>query len=65
MKVLKREAAMETKFGVLEVLKIAERLEHNGRQFYTRMAKLFSETTCRKLCEDLADFRAGPEDYIR
>ena len=39
MKLLKREAAMETEFGVLEVLKIAERLEHNGRQFYTKMVK--------------------------
>ena len=39
MKVLKRETAMETEFGVLEVLKIAERLEHNGRQFYTKMVK--------------------------
>jgi len=52
---------METKFGVLEVLKIAERLEHNGRQFYTKMAKLFIETPCRNLCEDLAEFRAGRE----
>jgi len=32
MKLLKRDAAMETEFGVLEVLKIAEGLEHNGRQ---------------------------------
>jgi len=61
MKVLKREAAMETEFGVLEVLKIAERLEHNGRQFYTKMAKLFIETRCKSLCEDLADWRAGRE----
>jgi rubrerythrin len=61
MKVLKREAAMETNFGVLEVLKIAERLEHNGRQFYTKMAKLFIETRCKDLCEDLADWRAGRE----
>jgi rubrerythrin len=53
--------AMETKFGVLEVLKIAERLEHNGRQFYTKMAKLFSETPCKDLCEELADFRARRE----
>jgi len=52
---------METEFGVLEVLKIAERLEHNGRQFYTKMAKLFIETRCRSLCEDLADWRAGRE----
>jgi rubrerythrin len=52
---------METKFGVLEVLKIAERLEHNGRQFYTKMAKLFSEARCRNLCEDLANWRAGRE----
>lgn len=52
---------METEFGVLEVLKIAERLEHNGRQFYTKMAKLFIETHCRSLCEDLADWRAGRE----
>jgi len=28
---------METKFGVLEVLKIVERLEHNGRQFHTKI----------------------------
>jgi len=61
MKILKREAAMETEFGVLEVLKIAERLEHNGRQFYTKMAKLFIETRCRSLCEDLAEWRAGRE----
>ena len=52
---------METEFGVLEVLKIAERLEHNGRQFYTKMAKLFIETRCKSLCEDLADWRAGRE----
>jgi len=55
---------METKFGVLEVLKIAERLEHNGRQFYTKMAKLFAETRCRNLCEDLADFRGGRETTL-
>ena len=61
MKLLKREAAMETEFGVLEVLKIAERLEHNSRQFYTKMAKLFIETRCRNLCEDLADWRASRE----
>ena len=52
---------METKFGVLEVLKIAERLEHNGRQFYTKMAKLFIEASCRNLCEEMADWRAGRE----
>jgi len=52
---------METKFGVLEILKIAERLEHNGRQFYTKMAKLFIDMPCRHLCEDLADFRTGRE----
>jgi rubrerythrin len=61
MEVHKREAAMETKFGVLEILKIAERLEHNGRQFYTKMAKLFIEARCRNLCEDLANWRAGRE----
>jgi len=37
MKDLKGEAAMDTKFGVLEVLKIVERLENNGRQFYTKI----------------------------
>ena len=52
---------METKFGVLEVLKIAERLEHNGRQFYTKMGKLFAEASCRNLCEDLANWRANRE----
>ena len=52
---------METKFGVLEVLKIAERLEHNGRQFYMKMGKLFIEKQCRNLCEEMADFRAGRE----
>jgi len=61
MKLLKRDAAMETKFGILEVLKIAERLEHNGRQFYTKMAKLFIETRCKDLCRDLADWRASRE----
>ncbi|MGB2863680.1 MAG: hypothetical protein WBC05_10185 [Sedimentisphaerales bacterium] len=61
MKLLKRDAAMEAEFGVLEVLKIAERLEHNGRQFYTKMAKLFIEARCKDLCEDLADWRAGRE----
>lgn len=52
---------METKFDVLEVLKIAERLEHNGRQFYTKMAKLFIEKQCQTLCREMADFRAGRE----
>lgn len=52
---------METKFGVLEVLKIAEQLEHNGRQFYSKMANLFADTPCRNLCKDLADWRAGRE----
>jgi hypothetical protein len=28
---------METKLGVLEVLKIVERLEHNGRQSHTKI----------------------------
>ena len=55
---------METEFGVLEVLKIAERLEHNGRQFYTKMAKLFIETRCKDLCEELADWRAGRETTL-
>ena len=55
---------METKFGVPEVLKIAERLEHNGRQFYAKMAKLFAETRCRNLCEDMADWRAGREHTL-
>lgn len=58
---IKRDSAMETKFGVLEVLKIAERLEHNGSRFYTKMAKLFNETPCRNLCEDMAGFRARRE----
>jgi len=40
MKVLKREAAMEIKFYNLEALKIVERLEHNGRQFYTKTTVL-------------------------
>lgn len=52
---------METSFGVLEVLQIAERLEHNGKQFYTKMAKLFIDTRRWNLCQDLADWRDGRE----
>lgn len=53
---------METGFGVLEVLQIAEKLEHNGSQFYKRMAKLFIPDSRRwNLCQDLADWRAGRE----
>ena len=52
---------METKFGVLEVLQIAERLEHNGKQFYTKIAKLFIDTRRWNLCGDLADWRANRE----
>lgn len=50
---------METKFGVHEILKIAERLEHNGAQFYKRMAILFIDDQRRNLCRALAGWRAG------
>ncbi|MHC4325846.1 MAG: hypothetical protein ACYSUX_16370 [Planctomycetota bacterium] len=53
---------MEFKFGVIDILQIAERLEHNGKYFYTKMAKLFVVDTRRwNLCQDLADWRAGRE----
>jgi rubrerythrin len=48
-------------FGVGQILEIAEKLEHNGAQFYARMAKLFSDARCWNLCQDLADWRAGRE----
>jgi len=55
---------METEalsFSVGQILEIAEKLEHNGAQFYTRMAKLFFDARRWNLCKDLADWRAGRE----
>jgi hypothetical protein len=49
-------------FTVGQILAIAERLEHNGSQFYKRMAQLFSpDSRGWNLCQDLADWRAGRE----
>jgi rubrerythrin len=48
-------------FGVGQILEIAEKLEHNGSQFYKGMAKLFSDARCWNLCQDLSDWRAGRE----
>ena len=55
---------METRFDVHGVLQIAEKVEHNGTQFYLRAAERFIDPKCSDLCRELATWRAGEERIL-
>jgi len=48
----------EVKFNVVEVLRIAEELEHKAARFYLRAADRFDDLARRTLCYNLAAWRA-------
>lgn len=49
---------METEFNVDQVFQIAMRIQHNGADFYLKMAKRFDDFRLSGLCSVLADQRA-------
>jgi rubrerythrin len=49
---------METKFNVDQVLQIAERIQHNGANFYLKISVLFYDEERNRLCLELAGWRA-------
>jgi rubrerythrin len=48
----------EVQFNVVEVLRIAEELEHKAATFYLRAAERFSDPERRTICYNLAAWRA-------
>lgn len=50
-----REAVMETKFSVFEILEIAEQVEKRGAQFYAKTAALFESQAIRDIYYQLAE----------
>lgn len=48
----------EVVFNVVEILRIAEGLEHKAARFYLRAAECFADLERRNLCYNLASWRA-------
>ncbi|MBL7154630.1 MAG: hypothetical protein ISS79_13030, partial [Phycisphaerae bacterium] len=51
-------------FDVHGVLQIAEKVEHNGTQFYLQAAERFVDPKCSGLCRELAGWRAGEKEIV-
>ena len=49
---------MDTQFNVVEVLRIAEEIEHKAARFYLKAAERFSDSPRRNICYNFASWRA-------
>lgn len=57
---------MDTQFNVVEVLRIAEEVEHKAAKFYLRAAERFTDSQRRNICYNLASWRVKHEQaWIR
>jgi rubrerythrin len=57
---------VDTQFNVVEVLRIAEEVEHKAAKFYLRTAERFSDSQRRNICYNLASWRVKHEQaWIR
>ncbi len=52
---------MDTQFNVVEVLRIAEEIEHKAARFYLRAAERFSDSARRNICYNFASWRVKHE----
>lgn len=53
--------ALETKFNVFEILRIAEGIEHKAALYYIKSVGLFDDSGCRDMLYQLANWRARHE----
>jgi rubrerythrin len=53
--------ALETKFNVFEILRIAEGIEHKAALYYIKSVELFEDSGCRDMLYKLANWRAKHE----
>lgn len=57
---------MDTQFNVVEILRIAEEVEHKAAKFYLRAAERFADSQRRNVCYNLASWRVKHEQaWIR
>jgi hypothetical protein len=49
---------METEFNADQIFQIAGKIQQNGAEFYQKMAKRFCDSGRRRLCSELANWRA-------
>lgn len=52
---------MDTQFNVVEILRIAEEIEHKVAKFYLKAAERFDDAQRRNICYNLASWRAKHE----
>ncbi len=52
---------MDTQFNVVEILRIAEEIEHKAAKFYLRAAERFGDSQRRNICYNLASWRVKHE----
>ncbi len=53
--------ALETKFNVFEILRVAEGIEHKAAMYYLKSVELFDDSECRDMLYKLANRRAKHE----
>jgi rubrerythrin len=53
--------ALETKFNVFEILRVAEGIEHKAALYYIKSVELFNDSGCRDVLYKLANWRAKHE----
>jgi len=53
--------ALETKFNVFEILRVAEGIEHKAAMYYLKSVELFNDSDCRDMLYKLANWRARHE----
>lgn len=53
--------ALETKFNVFEILRVAEGIEHKAAMYYLKSVELFDDPGCRDMLYKLASWRAMHE----